>query len=166
MKIEKKLSDIRKLMKNYEIDCYLIPHTDEFLNEFLPPYSRRLEWISGFSGSAGDIVVTRKNAHLFIDGRYTLQVEDEVNKNCYKIHNYKDTSVSDLLKKILKNNSVVGFDGNIETLKSIAGVESFSFNANDSDNSAQILVDDATFNISLKGVIDINIELDRLNKDL
>ncbi|MAC41446.1 MAG: valine--tRNA ligase [Pelagibacterales bacterium] len=55
---------------------------------------------------------------------------------------------------------------NIETLKSIAGVESFSFNANDSDNSAQILVDDATFNISLKGVIDINIELDRLNKDL
>ena len=60
MKIEKKLSDIRKLMKNYEIDCYLIPHTDEFLNEFLPPYSRRLEWISGFSGSAGDIVVTRK----------------------------------------------------------------------------------------------------------
>ncbi len=57
-------------------------------------------------------------------------------------------------------------NSNIETLKSIAGVESFSFNANDSDNSAQILVDDATFNISLKGVIDINIELDRLNKDL
>ena len=57
-------------------------------------------------------------------------------------------------------------NSNIETLKSIAGVESFSFNANDYDNSAQILVDDATFNISLKGVIDINIELDRLNKDL
>ena len=57
-------------------------------------------------------------------------------------------------------------NSNIETLKSIAGVESFSFNANDYENSAQILVDDATFNISLKGVIDINIELDRLNKDL
>lgn len=57
-------------------------------------------------------------------------------------------------------------NSNIETFKSIAGVESFSFNANDYDNSAQILVDDATFNISLKGVIDINIELDRLNKDL
>ncbi len=57
-------------------------------------------------------------------------------------------------------------DNNIETLKSIAGIESFSCNSNDSENSAQILVDDATFNISLKGVIDINIELDRLNKDL
>jgi valyl-tRNA synthetase len=57
-------------------------------------------------------------------------------------------------------------NSNIKTLKSIAGVESFAFNANDSDNSAQILVDDATFNISLKGLIDINIELDRLNKDL
>jgi valyl-tRNA synthetase len=57
-------------------------------------------------------------------------------------------------------------NNNNETLKSIAGIESFSLNTNNSENSAQILVDDATFNISLKGVIDINTELDRLNKDL
>ena len=46
-------------------------------------------------------------------------------------------------------------DNNGETLKSIAGIESFSLNTNNSENSAQILVDDATFNISLKGVINI-----------
>ena len=57
-------------------------------------------------------------------------------------------------------------NNNIGVLNSIAGIESFSLNTNDSNNSAQILVDDATFNISLKGVININIELDRLNKDL
>ena len=142
MKIEKKLSDIRKLMKNYEIDCYLIPHTDEFLNEFLPPYSRRLEWISGFSGSAGDIVVTKKNAYLFVDGRYTLQAADEVNKNYYIIHNYKDTSVPDLLKKILTKNSVVGFDGNIETLKNI-------------NNYKKILKNKVTFISINKNLIDI-----------
>ena len=62
MKITDKLKKIRSLMKNLSIDCYLIPHSDEFSNEFLPPYSRRLEWISDFTGSAGDIIITDKKA--------------------------------------------------------------------------------------------------------
>ena len=57
MKISDKLKKIRSLMKNLSIDCYLIPHSDEFSNEFLPPYSRRLEWISDFTGSAGDVII-------------------------------------------------------------------------------------------------------------
>ena len=64
MKISDKLKKIRSLMKNLSIDCYLIPHSDEFSNEFLPPYSRRLEWISDFTGSAGDIIITDKKACL------------------------------------------------------------------------------------------------------
>ena len=106
-------------MKNLSIDCYLIPHSDEFSNEFLPPYSRRLEWISGFTGSAGDIIITNKKAYLFVDGRYTIQASQEVDSNHYQILNYKDKSVLDLLSKIMKNQNVIGFDGNIEKFKKI-----------------------------------------------
>ena len=106
-------------MKNLSIDCYLIPHCDEFSNEFLPPYSRRLEWISGFTGSAGDIIITNKKAYLFVDGRYTIQASQEVDSNHYQILNYKNKSVLDLLSKIIKSQNVIGFDGNIEKFKKI-----------------------------------------------
>ena len=60
MRTQTKLKKIRSLMQQQSIDCYLVPHTDEFSNEFLPPYSRRLEWISNFSGSAGDVLILQK----------------------------------------------------------------------------------------------------------
>ena len=85
MSIKNKIKRIRSLMKREKIDCYLVPHTDEFSNEFLPSYSRRLQWISNFTGSAGDIIITSKKAYLFIDGRYTIQASQEVDKNYYKI---------------------------------------------------------------------------------
>ena len=119
MKISDKLKKIRSLMKNLSIDCYLIPHSDEFSNEFLPPYSRRLEWISNFTGSAGDIIITNKKAYLFVDGRYTIQASQEVDSYHYQIFNYKDKSVLDLLSKIMKKQNVIGFDGNIEKFKKI-----------------------------------------------
>tara|TARA_B100001173_G_scaffold12559_1_gene10679 strand:+ start:1083 stop:2840 length:1758 start_codon:yes stop_codon:yes gene_type:complete len=119
MKISDKLKKIRSLMKNLSIDCYLIPHSDEFSNEFLPPYSRRLEWISDFTGSAGDVIITDKKAYLFVDGRYTIQASQEVDSYHYQIFNYKDKSVLDLLSKIMKKQNVIGFDGNIEKFKKI-----------------------------------------------
>ena len=119
MTISNKLKKIRSLMKNLSIDCYLIPHSDEFSNEFLPPYSRRLEWISDFTGSAGDVIITDKKAYLFVDGRYTIQASQEVDSYHYQIFNYKDKSVLDLLSKIMKKQNVIGFDGNIEKFKKI-----------------------------------------------
>ena len=69
-------------------------------------------------------------------------------------YNYLDNKYFDII------------DNNIEILKGIARIESFSMKTNDLENSAQILVDGATFNIDLKGVINIALELERLNKDL
>ena len=76
----KKIAEIRKLLIKNKIDYYLIPHSDEYQNEFLPNYSKRLEWISNFTGSAGDVIVGIKEAYLFVDGRYTIQAQNEVNK--------------------------------------------------------------------------------------
>jgi len=116
MKINSKLKKIRALMNEQSIDCYLIPHTDEFSNEFLPPYSRRLEWISNFSGSAGDIIITKTRAYLFVDGRYTIQASQEVDKSSYRIFNYKDKTIHDLLSKIAKDSFVIGFDGILKSI--------------------------------------------------
>ena len=54
---DNKLSKIRSLIKKNDIQYYILPHSDEYQNEFLPEYSKRLEWISNFSGSAGDIII-------------------------------------------------------------------------------------------------------------
>ena len=105
-----KLRKLRSLMSDCKIDAYLIPHSDEFQNEFLPLHNRRLEWMSNFSGSAGDIVVTLKKAFLFVDGRYTIQASKEVDKN-YTIVNYKDALPHQIIKKQKTNN--IGYDGNI-----------------------------------------------------
>ena len=107
----KKITEIRKLLIKNKIDYYLIPHSDEYQNEFLPNYSKRLEWISNFTGSAGDVIVGIKEAYLFVDGRYTIQAQNEVNKGQYKIFNYNKLTPLNLLK--LKKAKNVGFDGNI-----------------------------------------------------
>lgn len=107
----KKIAEIRKLLIKNKIDYYLIPHSDEYQNEFLPNYSKRLEWISNFTGSAGDVIVGIKEAYLFVDGRYTIQAQNEVNKGQYKIFNYNKLTPLNLLK--LKKAKNVGFDGNI-----------------------------------------------------
>ena len=134
MRTQTKLKKIRSLMQQQSIDCYLVPHTDEFSNEFLPPYSRRLEWISNFSGSAGDVLILQKKAYLLVDGRYTIQASQEVNKKCFHIFNYKDNSILNILSKTSNKNLTIGFDGNIEKFKKIKRLQNslqrnFSFTA-------------------------------------
>ena len=113
---KQKLTKLRKLFPKYNIDCYLVPHTDEFQNEFLPKYSRRLEWLSNFTGSAGDIIVAKNKAYIFVDGRYTIQAENEVDKKYFSIINYKDATPSKVLNSLKNNNLRIGFDSNILTI--------------------------------------------------
>ncbi len=73
----KRLPTIRQEMKRLNIDGLLVPHDDEYLNEYTPPQFERLLWATGFSGSAGALLVTSDSAVLFIDGRYTEQARLE-----------------------------------------------------------------------------------------
>ena len=76
--ISKKLNLIRNWMKSNNYDVFIIPHSDEYMSEYLPPQNERLEWATGFNGSAGVAVVTNDNAAIFVDGRYTVQVREQV----------------------------------------------------------------------------------------
>jgi Xaa-Pro aminopeptidase len=73
-----RLAALRDRMASQDLDAYLIPSADEHLNEYLPLARRRREWMSGFSGSAGDLLVGRQEAWLFVDSRYHEQAALEV----------------------------------------------------------------------------------------
>lgn len=112
-----KLQKLRKLMQTRNIDVCLINQTDEFQNEFLPTYSQRLQWLTNFSGSAGEAIITMSKAYLFVDGRYTLQAKNEVNKNIYKVYNYIEKTPTEILKSFKFKKINFGMDGNIISVK-------------------------------------------------
>jgi len=116
---ENKLKQLRIQMQNQNIDAYLINQTDEFQNEFLPQYSKRLQWLTNFTGSAGEALITKNKAYLFVDGRYTLQARLEVNQNIYKIYNYSKRTPTEILKSLKLNKLNFGIDGNIITVKKL-----------------------------------------------
>jgi Xaa-Pro aminopeptidase len=72
-----RIKKLRKLISDNQLDAFLIPHEDEFLSEYLPKYTERLKWITGFTGSAGLSIISTNKAAIFVDGRYTTQVKLE-----------------------------------------------------------------------------------------
>jgi Xaa-Pro aminopeptidase len=81
-----KLADLRDLMGNYNLDCYFIPAVDEHFNLSVPEAKQRRAWISGFTGSAGDLLVNKNSdSWLFVDSRYYEQAELQVDTSLIKI---------------------------------------------------------------------------------
>lgn len=76
--MQKKLKQLRALMAENGVQAYIIPSTDPHQSEYVPAFWRRREWISGFTGSAGDVVVTMNGAGLWTDSRYFLQAEQQL----------------------------------------------------------------------------------------
>lgn len=80
-----KLARLRKLMHQRGLAGYLVPSTDEHHSEYVPEEARRLRWLSGFTGSAGTILVTRSEAFLWTDGRYHLQASKELDPEAFTL---------------------------------------------------------------------------------
>ena len=97
--LRKRITSLRKLMHKNHIDCYILPHNDEYLSEYVPPNKERLNWICGFSGSAGSLLVTLDKLFLFTDGRYLLQAKHETNGLKCEIINISNESLYNFLKK-------------------------------------------------------------------
>ncbi len=110
MFINEKINHLRNLMKEKNIDYYLIPHDDENLLESIPMNKERLKWISGFSGSAGSLIVGKNNLNLFVDGRYLVQSKMEMKKVKCTIHNISDFSLLDFIKQIKLLDCKIGID--------------------------------------------------------
>src|SRR5499427_10679966 len=76
---------LRAELRRRGLDGFILPHSDRYQNEYLPPSEERLAWITGFSGSAGLAVVLADQAVLFVDGRYILQAREQVEGALFRI---------------------------------------------------------------------------------
>jgi Xaa-Pro aminopeptidase len=101
---------IRKAMAEQGLDGFLAPHEDEHQNEYLPEANDRLAWATGFTGSAGAAVILKDKAAVFVDGRYTLQVRDQVDQDLFEIRDLVDGGVPAYLEQALRPGQKVGFD--------------------------------------------------------
>lgn len=80
-----RLAALRQKMSDHRLDAYLIPSVDEHINEYLPENKQRRSWASGFTGSAGDFLLTGEEAWIFADSRYHEQADFEVDLSCVQV---------------------------------------------------------------------------------
>ncbi len=120
----KKLSELRDTMKVKGIGCFIIPSNDEFMNEYVPGYARRLEFLTGFTGSAGMAVVTQEKAAFFTDGRYTLQATQQLPEGEYEIFNTSDVKPINWIKQNLPESQTLGINPMLFSKDSISRYQS------------------------------------------
>lgn len=85
-----RLASLRLKMSSKNIDGFIVPLNDEYHGEATPACSERLKWLTGFTGSAGVAAVLKDKAAIFVDGRYTLQVVNEVNTSLFQPRHVSD----------------------------------------------------------------------------
>ena len=113
MKTRDKIAALRRLMAERGLAAYLVPSTDPHQSEYVPECWRRRAWASGFTGSAGDLLVTARQAGLWTDGRYFLQAEGQLHGSGIKLFRMGDPGVPTLhafLAKTLKDGDLLGVD--------------------------------------------------------
>ncbi|MGB0893362.1 MAG: aminopeptidase P family protein [Parashewanella sp.] len=111
-----RLDAVRATMRKHKLDAFIIPRADEYIGEYVPACNERLLWISGFTGSAGAVIVLKKSAAIFTDGRYTVQVRQQVDEKHFDFESLTDTPQIDWLVKKLTTGSKVGIDAKVHTL--------------------------------------------------
>ena len=85
------LSALRQFLTQNKLDGFILPRGDRYLGEYVAPHDEMLAWLTGFTGSAGFAIVTQKSAHLFTDGRYQTQGQQELQKSGFELrHSVKD----------------------------------------------------------------------------
>jgi len=110
---------IREAMTRQALDGFLIPHEDEHQNEYLPAANDRLAWATGFTGSAGAAVILKDKAAVFVDGRYTLQVRDQVDAKVFEIRDLIEGGVPAYLSETAKNGWTIGYDPHLHSPDSL-----------------------------------------------
>ncbi len=107
---ESRLKALREEMQRQGLDGFVVPISDEHMSEYVGGYAQRLHWLTGFGGSAGTAVVLADQAAMFVDGRYTLQVRDQVDGRFYGYESVPQTSVAKWLGEHAGEGARIGFD--------------------------------------------------------
>lgn len=126
--IKERLEKLRSRMRENNIHYYIIPTNDYHLSEYVGEYFGARKYMSGFTGSAGVLLVGLDQAGLWTDGRYYIQAERQLEGSTitlFKQGSEGVPSMEDYLKSILKDGENVGFDGRVIPAKMGCGLEAF-----------------------------------------
>jgi Xaa-Pro aminopeptidase len=107
---EARLDMLRKELARRGLDGFVIPISDEHMSEYVGDYAKRLAWLTGFGGSAGTAVVLKDKAAIFVDGRYTVQVREQVDEKLFEYQSVPQTSPAEWLAANAPEGARVGFD--------------------------------------------------------
>lgn len=113
-KVREQIVKLRKEMESRKIDAYLVMTDDFHGSEYVGDYFKCREYLSGFTGSAGKVVVTADNAVLWTDGRYFIQAQEELKGSGIELYKMGEPGVPDIMeyiKSVLKEGQCLGFDG-------------------------------------------------------
>lgn len=119
----KHLPLLRAEMKALSIDGFIVPHDDEYQNEYIPAYAERLMWVSGFSGSAGAAIVFADAAVIFVDGRYTLQVRQQTDERYFSFEDIVETPPDQWLAEKAPKRARIGYDPMLHTKSGVERLE-------------------------------------------
>ncbi len=105
-----RLARLREAMKDHGVSVFLVPHADEYQNEYLPERAERLAWLTGFTGSAGFAIATHDTCVVFVDGRYTLQARDQIDPSAFSLESLTELPPSKWLEQNCSKGDVIGYD--------------------------------------------------------
>ncbi len=111
-----RLAALREELKRRGLDGFVIPRADEHQGEYVPRGSQRLAWLTGFSGSAGLAIVLADRAAIFVDGRYTLAVQAQVDTSAFVPHQIPEQSPDAWIAANLSKGGRLGFDPWLQTV--------------------------------------------------
>lgn len=116
MEINKRIEEARKVMKKYKVDAYIVTSSDYHQSEYIDDYFKGREYLSGFTGSAGVLVIFKDEACLWTDGRYHIQAEKQLEGSEVKLFKQGNLGVPTYKEHIiskLAENSKIGIDAKI-----------------------------------------------------
>ena len=105
-----RLQALREELARRRLDGFVVPLTDEHMSEYVGAYAQRLAWLTGFQGSAGTAAVLPAEAAIFVDGRYTLQVREQVSADQWSYQSVPQTSVAAWLSEHAPEGARIGYD--------------------------------------------------------
>ncbi|MEG3091613.1 aminopeptidase P family protein [Sphingomonas sp. PB1R3] len=115
-----RLSALRNQLAAQGLDGFVVPLTDEHMSEYVGDYAQRLGWLTGFGGSAGSAVVLADKAAIFTDGRYTLQVREQVSGDDYAYIPVPQGSIAGWLGRETVAGQRIGYDPWLHTRQQVA----------------------------------------------
>jgi Xaa-Pro aminopeptidase len=105
-----RLAALRAELKRRGLDGFVVPRADRHQNEYVPPSEERLAWLTGFTGSAGAAIVLAERAAVFVDGRYLLQVRDQIDTALFAVEHLVDNPPEKWLEANLPAGARLGYD--------------------------------------------------------